>query len=62
MILLSPGDTPADIEFSFKTAVNGIKKFMSEKEIASFGKNNFHLLVLSSDAKVEILLRRSTKT
>lgn len=60
VILVAPGDTSSDIEFSFKAVNQGIKKFLAEKEIASYGKSNFHVLVLSSDQQVRSYSFRST--
>jgi hypothetical protein len=52
VILLGPGDSTQAIDFMFKSVADGVKKFLDDKEIASYGKENFHLLVLSSDNKV----------
>jgi hypothetical protein len=52
VILLAPGDSTKAIDFMFKSVVGGVRKFLDDKEVASYGKANFHLLVLSSENKV----------
>lgn len=51
VILLAPGNTTSKVDFMFKNAGHGVAKFFTDSTIASYGKDNFTVLVLSTGNK-----------